>query len=83
MSDPVSPNAQTSLKVNMLHKAVIDFGLFGIFFLFYMGAAIVQTPLCKNIATQQTLGMPFGLLMSLAIFPVSWIIIIIWFWKAK
>jgi hypothetical protein len=29
------------------------------------------------------LGMPFGLLISLAIFPISWIIIIIWFWKAK
>ncbi len=83
MSNPVSLDTEASLQVRMRHKAVIDFGLFGIFFLFYLGAAIVQTPLCENLATRQTLGMPFGLLMSLAIFPVSWIIIVIWFWKAR
>ena len=83
MSDPASPVAPAPLQVNMRRKAMLDFGLFGIFFLFYMGAALVQTPLGKNVATLPVLGMPFGLLMSLAIFPISWIIIIIWFWKAK
>lgn len=83
MSDPVSPDAQASPQVNMRRKAILDFGLFGLFFLFYMGAALVQTPLGENVATRPVLGMPFGLLMSLAIFPVSWLIIIIWFRKAK
>lgn len=67
----------------MRRKVIVNFGLFTVFFLFYMGAAIIQTPLCKDIAVQQVMGMPFGLLISLAIFPVSWIIIIIWFWKAR
>jgi uncharacterized membrane protein (DUF485 family) len=83
MSQSVSPDAQASLQVNLKRKAILDFGLFGIFFLFYMGAALVQTPLGKNVATLPVMGMPFGLLMSLAIFPVSWLIIIIWFWRAK
>lgn len=83
MSDPVSPEAAALLGRTIRRKAFFDFGLFGLFFLFYMGAALVQTPLGKNIATLPLFGMPFGLLMSLAIFPVSWIIIIIWFWKAR
>ena len=68
---------------NMRRKALVDFGLFAIFFCFYLGAAIIQTPSFKTIATMQVLHMPFGLLMSLLIFPVSWILIIIWFWKGK
>lgn len=83
MSNPVTPDAPASPPANMRRKVLVDFGLFGIFFLFYMGAAIVQTPLGKGVATQMVMGMPFGLLLSLAIFPVSWLIIIIWFWKAR
>ena len=83
MSHPVSPDAQTALQGNLWRKAVLDFGLFGIFFLFYMGAALVQTPLGEKIAVLPVWGMPLGLLLSLAIFPVSWLIIVIWFWKAR
>jgi hypothetical protein len=67
----------------MRRKVLVNFGLFGLFFVFYLGAAFVQTPTCKDIATVETLGMPFGLLVSLAIFPVSWILIVIWFAKAR
>ena len=83
MGNPVSPDTQKSLPTSMRRKIIIDFGLFAIFFLFYMGAAIIQTPVGSGIATKVVMGMPFGLLMSLAIFPVSWILIIIWFWKAR
>ncbi|MBF0360392.1 MAG: hypothetical protein HQK49_05235 [Oligoflexia bacterium] len=64
-------------------KVIFNFGLFAIFFIFYMGAAIIQTPSFREIASLPTLGMPLGLLLSMLIFPVSWIIIIIWFWRAK
>jgi hypothetical protein len=82
MSKPASECATLS-PPNIRRKVLVDFGLFFIFFLFYIGAAVVQTPLGKKIATIQTLGMPFGLLISLAVFPVSWIIICIWFYKAR
>ena len=83
MSDPVSPGGQAAGLSNLRRKAVLDFGLFGLFFLFYMVAALVQTPLGKNIAVLPVLGMPLGLLLSLAIFPVSWLVIVIWFLKAR
>lgn len=65
------------------NKVLVCYGLFGLFFLFYIGAAVIQTPSCKTIASLPVLGMPFGLLLSLAIFPVSWLIIFIWFKKAR
>ncbi len=83
MSESSSPEAEASLGANMRRKAIVDFGLFGLFFAFYMAAALVQTPLGESLATRPVFGMPFGLLISLAVFPLSWIIIIIWFWKAK
>ena len=64
-------------------KVLVNFGLFTLFFLFYLGAAVIQTPSCKSVASLPALGMPLGLLLSLAIFPVSWIIIVVWFWKAR
>ena len=67
----------------MRRKVLVNFGLFAVFFLFYLGAAVVQTPSCKVIAALPALGMPLGLLLSLMIFPVSWILIAVWFWKAR
>ncbi|MBF0297465.1 MAG: hypothetical protein HQK51_02020 [Oligoflexia bacterium] len=64
-------------------KIIFNFGLFAIFFIFYMGAAVIQTPSFREIASLSTLGMPLGLLLSMLIFPISWIIIIVWFWRAK
>jgi hypothetical protein len=83
MSNSVPPDTQVQPPTNMRRKAFVDFGLFAVFFLVYMGAAVVQTPVGKNVAEIPVFGMPFGLLISLAIFPVSWFLILIWFWKAR
>lgn len=64
-------------------KARLYFTLFFIFFVFYVGTAILQTPECRATASIPVLGAPLGLLLSLAIFPVSWIIIAIFFVKGK
>lgn len=67
----------------MRRKVFVNFGLFALFFFFYLGAAVVQTPAFKHLAVLPVLGMPFGLLVSLLIFPVSWLLIVIWFKKAR
>lgn len=64
-------------------KALLNFGLFFVFFVFYLSAAVIQTPKFASIAYQITLGMPLGLLLSLLIFPLSWLIMGIWFWRSK
>jgi hypothetical protein len=64
-------------------KLVVGFSLFAVFFAFYMGTAILQTPAFKSAATIPCLGMPLGLLLSLAIFPVSWLLIIFFFVKSR
>lgn len=68
---------------DMRRKVVINFGLFGIFFLFYIGAAVVQTPEFKELASLSVIGMPLGLFLSLMIFPLSWVLMVIWFRKAS
>ncbi len=67
----------------MRHKVLVNFGLFLLFFLFYLVAAVVQTPSFKEVAALPALGMPLGMLLSLLIFPVSWLIMVIWFWRSK
>jgi hypothetical protein len=67
----------------MRRKVLLNFGLFFIFFIFYLLAAVIQTPSFKDVAALPAMGMPLGLLLSLLIFPLSWLIIIIWFWRAK
>jgi hypothetical protein len=77
MSDtPLTSNA-------MRRKVVVNFGLFLLFFLFYLGAAVIQTPSFKDVAALPALGMPFGMLLSLIIFPLSWLIMVVWFWRSK
>ena len=83
MGESVSQVDRGKPLASMRRKVVVSFGLFGIFFIFYIGAAVIQTPLFKDIAVKQVMDMPLGLLVSLAVFPVSWLIIIIWFWKAR
>jgi hypothetical protein len=82
MSDPDVTSSPPPLT-GMRRKVLVNFGLFALFFFFYLGAAVVQTPACKSVATLRVLGMPFGLLVSLMIFPVSWLLIGIWFKKAR
>ena len=67
----------------MGRKFLVCFGTFAVFFAFYLGAAMLQTPACKSVAMTPVCGIPLGLAMSMAIFPVSWILILFWFWKAK
>jgi uncharacterized YccA/Bax inhibitor family protein len=64
-------------------KVLLNFGLFFTFFFFYLFAAVLQTPKFKDIAEFPVMGMPLGFLLSLMIFPVSWIIMIVWFWRSK
>jgi hypothetical protein len=71
------------VPATMRRKVLVNFGLFAVFFLFYLGAAVIQTPVFRAVAELPVLGIPFGLLASLAVFPVSWIIMVIWFLKAR
>jgi hypothetical protein len=82
MSDPDVTSAPPPLA-GMRRKVRVNFGLFAVFFLFYLGAAVIQTPACKHFAVLPVLGMPLGLLVSLMIFPASWLLIVIWFKKAR
>jgi hypothetical protein len=68
---------------SMRAKVLVNFGLFLLFFIFYLVAAVVQTPSFKEIAEIQAAGMPLGMLLSLLVFPLSWLIMIIWFWRSK
>jgi ABC-type multidrug transport system permease subunit len=78
----MSHNAPPTLS-GFRGKVLFNFGLFTIFFVFYLGAAVIQTPSFKDIAALPAMGMPLGLLLSLLIFPVSWAIMVYWFWRAK
>lgn len=78
-SDPVNAPAPASMG----HKVLVSYGLFSVFFVFYLSAALMQTPVGKHVAMIPVAGMPLGLLMSLAIFPVSWLLIVIWFKAAR
>lgn len=76
-------DAASAATAVVRRKARLYFSLFAVFFVFYVGTAILQTPECRETASIQVLGAPLGLLLSLAIFPVSWIIIAIFFVKGK
>ena len=68
---------------HMRSSGKLSFIIFAVFFVFYIGAAVLQTPAFKSWASLPCLGMPLGLLLSLAIFPVSWALIVIYFVKAR
>jgi len=68
---------------HMRSSGKLSFIIFAFFFVFYIGAAVLQTPALKSWASIPCLGMPLGLFLSLAIFPVSWALIIIYFIKAR
>ncbi|MBV5331869.1 hypothetical protein JZU69_05830 [bacterium] len=76
--DIVTPPPLTDMR----RKVLLNFGLFAIFFIFYIAAAVVQTPEFKTLASLPVMGMPLGLFLSLMIFPLSWVLMIIWFRKA-
>ena len=68
---------------HMRSSGKLSFIIFTVFFVFYIGAAVLQTPALKSWASIPCLGMPLGLFLSLAIFPVSWALIIIYFVKSR
>lgn len=70
-------------KALLRRKARFYFSLFAVFFVFYVGTAVVQTPECHEFAATPVFGAPLGLVLSLLVFPVSWIIIAIFFAKAR
>lgn len=65
------------------HRLVLGFGLFVLFFVFYVGTAVIQTPAFSHVSSIPFLGMPLGLFLSVAIFPASWVLIVIFFAKGK
>ncbi len=81
MSDPTLGNAPPPLP-NLQRKIRINFGLFVIFFVFYVFGAALSTPTFREIAMIPAIGsMPLGLLVSLLVFPLSWVLMAIWFKK--
>ncbi len=56
-----------------------SFGFFLVFFVFYVGVAILVTPPFKEIAGIPVAGLPLGLVLSLMIFPVSWFLAYLYF----
>jgi uncharacterized membrane protein (DUF485 family) len=74
-----APSASETIR----RKARLYFSLFALFFVFYVGTAVIQTPELRSVAATPFLGMPLGLFLSLAIFPVSWILIAVFFVKGK
>ncbi len=79
----ISPELMQEGQANYKRRLVLGFSLFAVFFVFYVGTAVLQTPTFKEIASQPCLGMPLGLFLSLAIFPVSWLLIIVYFAKSR
>lgn len=71
--------SQSDYQHNIRHC----FGLFGIFFVFYVSAAVIQTPTCVSFASIRLSGVPLGLVLSMLIFPVSWILIALYFAKGR
>jgi uncharacterized membrane protein (DUF485 family) len=74
-----TPQSLTTMR----RKVLLNFGLFFLFFVFYLVAAVVQTPSFKEVAALPAMGMPLGMLLSLLIFPLSWLIMAVWFWRSK
>lgn len=64
---------------NYRRRVVLCCSLFVVFFIFYIASAVIQTPMFAALAGVPVLGMPLGLLMSLLIFPVSWVVIVVFF----
>ncbi len=71
------PNAEA--EENYRRRMKLGFFLFTVFFAFYMWVAVINTVPYREFASIPVMGMPLGMLMSLAVFPVSWAILIIYF----
>ncbi|MFH1158010.1 MAG: hypothetical protein V1721_03890 [Pseudomonadota bacterium] len=81
MTEPAPGNAASPPASNLRKKAIVNFGLFFIFFAFYIFSATLSTPVLRDYGMIPVFGMPLCLLSSLLVFPLSWVLIVIWFRK--
>lgn len=72
-------NQQALVKHNYRYRLIIGSVLFFIFFIYYMGVAVINTPEFKDTAAIVVVGMPLGMFLTLLIFPVSWLLVTIYF----
>jgi len=80
MSDfNASPNYQKLDKKIFRKKVMLSFGLFFIFFVYYISCAVIQTPGFQEISSIPFWGMPLGFVLSMGVFPVSWGLLIVFF----
>ncbi len=68
-----------SIKMMYGYRLAVGFSLFFIFLFFYLGVAIITTPNYKEIAGIDVGGLPLGFVLSLGIFPISWILMFLYF----
>lgn len=61
------------------YRFLMGSSLFLIFFVFYTGVAVLVTPPFKAISGIPVAGLPLGLVLSLLIFPLSWVLAYIYF----
>ncbi|OGS35093.1 MAG: hypothetical protein A2293_00770 [Elusimicrobia bacterium RIFOXYB2_FULL_49_7] len=52
--------------------------LFLIFFIYYMGVAILNTPTFQATAAIPVVGMPLGMFLTLLVFPFSWLLLTVY-----
>ena len=79
-SSAPAPTDSAVNQKNYRRRMALGFGLFAIFFVVYLGTAVIQTPTFRAFAGIQVFGIPLGLFLSLCVFPVSWVLIAIYFW---
>ncbi len=81
MTKQVGAKLPGTEEANRLYrkKLILSLSVFFVFFLFYIGTAILQTPQFRDIAAIPAFGMPLGLFLSLMVFPASWLLIILYF----
>lgn len=82
MPEPQS-HQQPAEPPDIKRKVLINFGIFAVFFIYYVGAAIIQTPHFKDLAGIPLGSVPLGLALSMGIFPMSWLLIVVFFWKSR
>ena len=69
----------TEAEENYHRRMKVGFFLFAVFFAFYMWVAIINTVPYREFASIPFMGMPLGMFLSLAVFPISWLILVVYF----
>ena len=79
--DPVGHVAPIDREAeeNYHRRMKLGFFLFFVFFFFYIWVAVINTVPYREFASIPFMGMPLGMFLSLAVFPVSWLILVVYF----